>query len=123
MPVRAKVYLVKRGFAVVQIFAIPPSKGEDLGGRFFGRGGFKRAQKAEGAWGFNLAGERAGSTHLRSAAPRQAMHTANQWECALHLVKAQHMEHGGKPYFSPRVPPFRPCVIERPAARNAALYD
>ena len=30
------------------------------------------------------------------------------------------MVHGGKPHFSPRVPPFRPCVVERPAARNAA---
>ena len=37
----------------------------------------------------------------------------------MHLVKAMHMAHGGKPYFSPRVPPFRPCVVERPAARNA----
>ena len=37
----------------------------------------------------------------------------------MHLVKAMHLEHGGKPYFSPRVPPFRPCVIGWPAARNA----
>ena len=36
------------------------------------------------------------------------------------LVNAMHMAHGGKPHFSPRVPPFRPCVVERPAARNAA---
>ena len=39
------------------------------------------------------------------------------------LENAKHMEHGGKPYFSPRVPPFRPGVVKRPAARNAALYD
>ena len=39
----------------------------------------------------------------------------------MHMVKALHMEHGGKPYFSPRGPPFRPCVIWRPAARDAFL--
>ena len=38
------------------------------------------------------------------------------------LENAKHMEHGGKPYFSPRVPPFRPGVVKRHAARNAALY-
>ena len=36
------------------------------------------------------------------------------------LVDAMHMAHGGEPHFSPRVPPFRPCVVERPAARYAA---
>jgi hypothetical protein len=56
-------------------------------------------------------------------ASAEAMNSASRRECALHLVKAKHLEHGGKPYFSPRVPPFRPCVAERPAARNAALYD
>ena len=41
--------------------------------------------------------------------------------CAMHMEKAMHMVHGGKPYFSPHGPPFRPCVIWRPAARNAFL--
>ena len=27
------------------------------------------------------------------------------------FLDAMHMAHGGKPYFSPRVPPFRPCVV------------
>ena len=45
---------------------------------------------------------------------------ASQRECALLFLNAMHMAHGGKPHFSPRVPPFRPCVVERPAARNAA---
>ena len=36
------------------------------------------------------------------------------------FLKAMHMAHGGKPHFSPRVPPFRPCAVWRPAARNAA---
>ena len=47
-----------------------------------------------------------------------AAHSIGIAHCAMHMVKALHMEHGGKPYFSPRVPPFRPCVIGRPAARD-----
>ena len=39
----------------------------------------------------------------------------------MHMVKAMHMVHGGKPYFSPHGPPFRQCVIWRPAVRNAFL--
>ena len=41
--------------------------------------------------------------------------------CAMHIEKAMHMVHGGKPHFSPHGPPFRPCIIWGPAARNAFL--
>ena len=43
---------------------------------------------------------------------RQTMRTASQWECAMHLVKALHLEHGGKPHSSPHVPPFRTRVLQ-----------
>ena len=48
-------------------------------------------------------------------------HSIGFAQCAMHMVKALHMEHGGKPHFSPREPPFRPGVIWRPAARDAFL--
>ena len=31
---------------------------------------------------------------------------ASIWECAMHLVRVMHMEHGGTPYFSPVCPLF-----------------
>ena len=39
--------------------------------------------------------------------------SASQWECALLLGESHAHGARGKPYFSPRVPPFRPaCCIE-----------
>ena len=45
---------------------------------------------------------------------------ASQRECAMFF--RERTAHGarGETSLSPRVPPFRPCVVKRPAARNAA---
>ena len=38
------------------------------------------------------------------------------------LENAQHMEHGGKPYFSPRVPPFRPVCCRKACGTQCGFF-